>query len=89
MPQVLTVLVRSCSSHSLIKLVSLSCPIFWRSLDQHVVPTIWKTPHNTGAKESVSKVNNDFCPISLTSIITKILERAVVGRLNKQTGDLA
>ena len=54
-------------------------PIFQKSVDSHVIPTLWKKSVITPVpKKPCPKVNNDFRPVALTSIVVKCFERIMV-----------
>lgn len=55
------------------------CPIFKKSVDSHIIPTLWKKSVFTPVpKKTCPKVNNDFTAVALTSIVMKCLERIMM-----------
>ena len=56
--------------------------LFQKSLDSHKLPAIWKISHITPVpKKPQPKVNNDYRPVALTSIVMKCFERIIVSHL--------
>ena len=55
---------------------------FQKSLDSHKLNAIWKISHITPVpKKPQPKVNNDYRPVALTSIVIKCFERIIVSHL--------
>jgi len=62
-------------------------PIFQKSVDSHVIPTLWKKSVITPVpKKPCPKVNNDFRPVALTSIVMKCFEKIMVSFLKQDVG---
>lgn len=56
--------------------------VFQQSLDNHMVPLLWKKSIVTPVpKKSGASDNNDFRPVAITSVVMKCLEKYVVSRL--------
>ena len=77
------ILIKTCSS----QLASVFTPIFQRTLDEGLIPEIWKTSIITPVpKTKMVSVLNDYRPISLTSNVMKCLERVVLKLLLAEKG---
>ncbi|KAJ8021605.1 RNA-directed DNA polymerase from mobile element jockey [Holothuria leucospilota] len=80
---VTNMLIKTCSS----QLAPVFTPIFQRTLDEGIIPEIWKTSIITPVpKTKVVSVLNDYRPISLTSNVIKCLERVVLKLLLAEKG---
>lgn len=62
--------------------------IFQRHIDLHIIPDIWKksliipVPKRPGPQEYT-----DYCPVALTCIVMKCLERIMVKKLKEEVKD--
>ncbi len=74
-------LLKTCAE----ELTPVWCPIFQQSIDQHMVPALWKKSTIIPVpKKPCPSDNNDYRPVALTSVIIKCFEKYVVSLLKSQ-----
>ena len=81
---VLPSVLKSCAN----ELSKILCELFNASLQECVVPTVWKMSSKIPVpkKQNISSMN-DLRPIALTSCVMKVFERCVLFHLNKKVLD--
>ena len=78
-------LLKMCSE----ELTAAWCPIFQQSIDNHIVPDVWKRSLIIPVpKVSYPSVNKDYRPIALTCGVMKCFERIIVNLLKSAVAPL-
>lgn len=74
-------LLKTCAN----ELTPAFCPIFQKSIDSHIIPSLWKKSIIIPVPKKTCPVgNSDFRPVALTSNVMKCFERLVVTVLKDQ-----